>query len=74
MLFQEFDEALFEAVDFASCLLGRSSLEALYFDLETAFYLPRRQIPLRLEEFDEALRIIFRCLQVSGGTDLEKTV
>jgi hypothetical protein len=32
--------------------------------------LPRRQIPERLEEFDEALRIIFK----SGATFLEKLI
>jgi hypothetical protein len=61
MFFQEFDEALLEAVDFAFCFLGRSTREAVYFNLEMAFCLPRLQIPLRLEEFDEARCAVFSC-------------
>jgi hypothetical protein len=61
MFFQEFDEALLETVDFAFCFLGTSTREAVYFDLEMAFCLPRLQIPLKLEEFDEALRAVFKC-------------
>jgi hypothetical protein len=70
MTFQEFDEALLEAVDFAFCSLGKSCRRALYFHLEKTFLLPRRQIPERLEEFDKALRAIFR----SGATFLEKLI
>jgi len=70
MIFQEFDDALLGAVDFAFCSLGKSCRRALYFHLETTFRLPRRQIPERLEEFDEALRIIFK----SGATFLEKLI
>lgn len=60
MFFQEIDEALLEAVDFAFCSLGRSSRGTIHFDLETASCLPRRQIPVRPEESEEASRIISR--------------
>ncbi|MGA2767508.1 MAG: hypothetical protein ABSF24_04245 [Candidatus Bathyarchaeia archaeon] len=70
MIFQEFDEALLGAVDFAFCSLGKSCRMALYFHLEKTFRLPRRQIPGRLEEFDEALRAIFK----GGATFLEELI
>jgi hypothetical protein len=70
MTFQEFDEALLGAVDFAFCSLGKSCRRTLYFHLEKTFLLPRGQIPERLEEFDKALRTIFR----SGATFLEKLI
>jgi len=70
MILQEFDEALLEAIDFAFYSLGRSCRRALYFHLKTTFHLPRRQIPKKVEEFDEALRMIFKI----GAVFLEKLI
>ncbi|MCJ7425030.1 hypothetical protein MUP01_12300 [Candidatus Bathyarchaeota archaeon] len=70
MIYQEFNEALLEAIDYAFSSLGESCRRALYFHLETTCRLPRRQIPERLEEFDEALETIFK----SGAAFLEKLI
>ena len=70
MICQEFNEALLEAVDYAFSSLGESCRRALYFHLETTFRLPRRQIPERPEEFDEALKTIFK----RGAAFLEKLI
>jgi hypothetical protein len=70
MIYQEFNETLLEAVDFAFSSLGESCRRALYFHLETTFRLPRRQIPKRPEEFDEALETIFK----RGAVFLEKLI
>jgi hypothetical protein len=60
MIYQEFNEALLDAIDYAFYSLGESCRRALYFHLKTTFRLPRRQIPERLDEFDEALKTIFK--------------
>jgi hypothetical protein len=70
MIYQEFNEALLEAVDYAFSSLGESCRRALYFHLETTFRLPRRQIPKKPEEFDETLKTIFK----SGAAFLEKLI
>jgi ActR/RegA family two-component response regulator len=70
MICQEFNEALLEAVDYAFSSLGESCRRALYFHLERTFRLPRRQIPERSEEFDEALKTIFK----RGAVFLEKLI
>ena len=70
MIYQEFNEALLEAIDSAFSSLGKSCRRALYFHLETTFRLPRRQIPERPEEFDEALKTIFK----RGAAFLEKLI
>jgi len=70
MIYQEFNEALLEAIDSAFSSLGKSCRRALYFHLETTFRLPRRQIPERLDEFDEALETIFK----RGAVFLEKLI
>ena len=70
MILQEFDEALLEAIDFAFYSLGRSCRRALYFHLKKTFHLARRQIPKKVEEFDEALRMIFKI----GAVFLEKLI
>lgn len=70
MACQEFDEAFLEAVDFAFRSLGPSIQQSLYFHLKMTFGLPRRSIPKRTEEFDEALKFIFK----DGATILEKLI
>jgi len=70
MIYQEFNEALLEAIDSAFSSLGESCRRALYFHLERTFRLPRRQIPKKPEEFDETLKTIFK----SGAAFLEKLI
>lgn len=70
MACQEFDEAFLEAVDFAFRSLGPSVQQSLYFHLKMTFHLPRRSIPKRTQEFDEALKFIFK----DGATILEKLI
>jgi hypothetical protein len=70
MACQEFDEALLEAIDFAFRSLSPSIRIALYFHLEKTFRLTRRRIPRRIQEFDEALRFIFK----DGALFLEKMI
>ena len=70
MIYQEFNEALLEAIDYAFSSLGESCRRALYFHLKKTFRLPGRQIPERLDEFDEALKTIFK----RGAAFLEKLV
>lgn len=70
MACQEFDEALLEAVDFAFRSLGPSIQQSLYFHLKMTFRLTRRSVPKRIEEFDEALRFIFK----DGATFLERLI
>jgi hypothetical protein len=60
MTCKKFDEALLEAVDFAFRSLGPSCQQSLYFHLKMAFRLTRRNIPERVEKFDEALKFIFK--------------
>lgn len=70
MIYQEFNEALLDATDYAFSSLGESCRRALYFHLKTTFRLPRRQIPERLDEFDEVLKTIFE----RGAAFLEKLI
>ena len=57
---QKFDDALLKAVDFAFNSLGRSCKQALYFHLKNTFHVGRREIPEKVEEFDNALKLIFK--------------
>jgi len=70
MVCQKFDEALLNAVDFAFCSLGKSCQQTLYFHLKTSFHIERAEIPNELEEFDNALKLIFK----SGAVFLEKLI
>jgi hypothetical protein len=60
MTFKKFDVALLKAVDFAFNFLGRSCKWALYFHLKKTFHVGRREIPEKVEEFDNALKLIFK--------------
>jgi hypothetical protein len=74
MTCQEFDEALSEAVDSAFRSLGPSCQQALRFHLKMTFRLARRNIPKRIEDFDEALRFsLQRRRGATGIINIEKT-
>ena len=67
---QKFDDALLNAVDFAFNSLGRSCKQALYFHLKNTFHVGRREIPEKVEEFDNALKLIFK----DGAIFLERLI
>jgi hypothetical protein len=50
---------LAEAVDSALLSLGDSAREAIYFHLKAKFKIKKREIPNRLEDFQEGLEKIF---------------
>ena len=67
---QKFDDALLKAVDFAFNSLGKSCRQALYFHLKTTFHTSRTEIPEKVEEFDNALKLIFK----DGAIFLERLI
>jgi hypothetical protein len=67
---QKFNEALLKAVDIAFNSLGESCKQALYFHLKTTFNIKRGEIPEKVEEFDNALKLIFK----DGAVYLEKLI
>lgn len=58
------------AVDFAFHSLGESCQQALYFHLEKTFHIERSEIPNKVEEFDNALKSIFK----NGAVFLERVM
>lgn len=62
---QRFDEALLDAVDFVFHSLGQSCKQSLYFHLKATFHTERAEISDRVEEFDRALKLIFKDGQFS---------
>jgi len=56
---REFRSLLLEAVDEALSMLGETSREAIFFFIEEKFGLRKEEIPQNLEEFSNALRMIF---------------
>jgi hypothetical protein len=70
MTLKKFDDALLKAVDFAFNSLGRSCKQALYFHLKKTFHVGRREIPEKVEEFDNALKLIFK----DGAIFLERLI
>ena len=54
-----FEELLLEAIDEGLSLLGESSKQAIYFDLEKNFKINRQDIPHKIEEFTDAIERIF---------------
>ena len=70
MVCQKFDAALLNAVDFAFNSLGKSCRQALYFHLKTTFHISRTEIPEKVEEFDNAVRLIFK----GGAGFLERLI
>ena len=67
---QRFDEALLKAIDTAFGSLGRSCEKALYFHLENTFHIEKAEIPEKVEEFDSAMRMIFK----EGAAFLERLI
>ena len=70
MIHNKFNEALLKAVDFAFNSLGESCNKALYFHLKTTFQIKKGEIPNRTEEFDNAIRLIFK----DGAVFLERLI
>jgi hypothetical protein len=70
MTLKKFDDALLNAVDFAFNSLGRSCKQALYFHLKKTFHVGRREISEKVEEFDNALKLIFK----DGAIFLERLI
>jgi hypothetical protein len=70
MTLKKFDETLLNAVDFAFNSLGRSCKQALYFHLKKTFHVGRGEIPEKVEEFDNALKLIFK----DGAIFLERLI
>jgi len=56
---KEFDKLLADSIDDALLSLGESVREAIYFQIENKFSLPRSEIPRKLERFQSALERIF---------------
>lgn len=55
----EFDTLLREAVDEGLSSVGDSSKQAIYFHLEKTFRIEKEEIPLKIEDFAEAIEKIF---------------
>jgi hypothetical protein len=70
MTLKKFDAALLNAVDFTFNSLGRSCRQALYFHLKKTFHVGRGEIPEKVEEFDNALKLIFK----DGAIFLERLI
>ena len=56
---RKFDEYLIEAVDEALTSLGTPVKNALYFQLENNFGMPKNEIPKHIEEFTDIIHKIF---------------
>lgn len=57
---KRFNEAFLKAVDFAFDSLGKSCKQALYFHLKNSFYVGQDDVSEKVEDFDEALSLIFK--------------
>lgn len=55
----DFETLLLEVVDKALSSLGDSSKQAIYFCLKKEFAIAKEDIPTKIEEFTNALEIIF---------------
>ena len=56
---KDFEQILFEAIDETLSNLGESVKTSIYFHLEETFNIKRREIPLRINDFSNALERIF---------------
>ena len=54
-----FEKLLLEAIDEGLDVLGESSKQVVYFNLEKTFMMNRLDIPYRIEEFTDAIERIF---------------
>lgn len=57
---KRFNEAFLRAVDFAFDSLGKSCRQALYFHLKNSFNVGQEDVSEKVEDFDEALSLIFK--------------
>jgi hypothetical protein len=57
---KRFNEAFLRAVDFAFDSLGKSCKQALYFHLKNSFYVEQDDVSEKVEDFDDALSLIFK--------------
>jgi hypothetical protein len=55
----KFDNILLEAIDTAFSALGQNVKFSIYFNLETKFGLPKKDIPDKISDFSDALDKIF---------------
>jgi hypothetical protein len=55
----KFETVLLEAVDDAFSTLGERVKIAIYFHLEHKFIIPKQDIPYRIDDFSDALELIF---------------
>lgn len=67
---QKLDEVLLNAVNFVFNSLGKSCQQALYFHLKTTFNIKKVEIPNKVDEFDNAVRSIFK----EGAVFLERLI
>jgi len=56
---KKFDTILLKAIDEAFSSLGEKAKSAVYSYLEKMFFIPKKDIPYRLEDFSESLKEIF---------------
>ena len=55
----EFNLIMLEAVDEALSFLGESAKRAIYYHLEEKFKIRREEIPIKIDDFAEAIEEIF---------------
>ena len=55
----EFNLVMLEAVDEALSFLGESAKRAIYYHLEEKFKIRREEIPIKIDDFAEAIEKIF---------------
>lgn len=55
----EFNLVMLEAVDEAFSFLGESAKKAIYYHLKEKFRIKREEIPLKIDDFAEAIEEIF---------------
>lgn len=56
---KKFESVLLKAIDDAFSTLGENVKTSIYFHLEHRFFLPKQDIPYRIEDFSDALEKIF---------------
>ena len=54
-----FDDLLLNSIDEALTSLGESVRQSIYFHIENKFYVPRKDIPGKLGQFQDGLEKIF---------------
>lgn len=59
MLKHIFDRLLMEAIDEGLSMVGESPRKAIYFHLEKSFNIKKKEIPDKVEVFEEAMEKIF---------------